>query len=184
MRKKNKMKIKNRAGFSLTELLVVVLILGMVSSVVAGGIPVAKQAYTKVTVSANAQVLLSTTISALRSELGPSHVSAEDNTTANTITYLSGKNGTKSKIYLNNGVITIQEFLEYSDTNSPYHQSSLAVAPRPLSPGSDDLYATYSTLSYDNKSNMITIVGLTVKKQNESKTYADPVDISIRVIGN
>ena len=61
--------IKTKKGFSLTELLVAILILAMVSAVVAGGIPVAKDAYEKITLSANAQVMLSTAISALRNEL-------------------------------------------------------------------------------------------------------------------
>lgn len=64
------LKTENRKGFSLTELLAAVLILSMVSAVVAGGIPVAKDAYEKITLSANAQVMLSTAISALRNELG------------------------------------------------------------------------------------------------------------------
>ena len=63
-------KIKNRNGFSLAEALVSVLILLMVSSVVAAGIPVAQRAYFDVTNSANAQLMLSTTITSIRTELG------------------------------------------------------------------------------------------------------------------
>ena len=63
-------KIDNKKGFSIAELLVAILILSMVSIVVAGGIPVARDAYYKITVSANAQVMLSTAISSLRNEIG------------------------------------------------------------------------------------------------------------------
>lgn len=69
MMKRLSSKLNSRRGFSLTELLAAILILSMVSSVVAGGIPVAKDAYEKITLSANAQVLLSTAISALRNQL-------------------------------------------------------------------------------------------------------------------
>ena len=62
-------KLQNKAGFTLAELLMTVLILLMVSSVVAVGVPAAANAYYKVVDAANAQILLSTTITQLRSEL-------------------------------------------------------------------------------------------------------------------
>ena len=108
-------KLNRRKGFSLTELLAAVLILGMVSSVVAGGIPVARDAYNKVTVSANAQVLMSTTISALRSQLGVAKIVDDDEMS---IKYLNGKNGANSVISLDSGKIMIQEYAD--DTKQEY----------------------------------------------------------------
>ena len=178
-------KIKNRAAFSLTELLAAILILGMVSTVVAGGIPVARDAYNKITVSANAQVLLSTTISALRGQLGAStideDVSADD---AHALIFFSGKNGSSSKIdnLGANGEIQIHEFWEYSDSASPYYNSSLAVPARPLMSGTDGLYATYNSISYSSSTGLVTVTGLTVKKDDENKVT--PVNVSIRIIGS
>ena len=63
-------KLHSSPGFSLTELLVAVLILSLVSATVAGGVPVARDAYNKVVVAANAEVMLSTAISAIRNEIG------------------------------------------------------------------------------------------------------------------
>ena len=60
--KRIRQKLKSRLGFTLAEMLMSVLILLMVSSVVAGGVPVAANAYYKVVDAANAQVLLSTTV--------------------------------------------------------------------------------------------------------------------------
>ena len=60
---------RRSGGFTLAETLMTVLILLMVSSVLAAGIPVAVQAYDKVIDAANAQLLLSTTISRLEEEL-------------------------------------------------------------------------------------------------------------------
>lgn len=60
---------KNRAGFSLAETLIVILILLMVSAVVAGAIPTASNVYAKTVDAANAQVLLSTVVTVLRDEL-------------------------------------------------------------------------------------------------------------------
>ena len=162
-------KLNRRKGFSLTELLAAVLILGMVSSVVAGGIPVARDAYNKVTVSANAQVLMSTTISALRSQLGVAKIVDDDEMS---IKYLNGKNGANSVISLDSGKIMIQEYAD--DTKKP--------GIRQLVPGTDDLYATYTGISRDD--NLVTFSGFTVKKTGETKDYVTPIDVSIRVIGN
>ena len=63
-------KLNQKAGFTLAETLVTILILLMVSSIVAGGIPAATNAYYKAVDGANAQVLLSTAATALRDELG------------------------------------------------------------------------------------------------------------------
>lgn len=61
---------KNRGGFTLAETLIAVLILLMVSGIVAAGIPAAKEALTKAVDASHSQLLLSTTMTALRNELG------------------------------------------------------------------------------------------------------------------
>ena len=53
-------RLNSRTGFTLAEVLITVLILLMITAVVAGGMPVAANAYYKVVDAANAQVLLST----------------------------------------------------------------------------------------------------------------------------
>ena len=67
MRKKTR-NCKN--GFTLAETLLAVLILLMVSGIVAAGVPAAKNAYEKVVLASNAQILLSTTVAELRDEIG------------------------------------------------------------------------------------------------------------------
>lgn len=63
------MKKRNKCGFSLAETLVALLIILLVGSVIAAGIPAATKAYVNVIESANAQVFLSTTLTELRNEL-------------------------------------------------------------------------------------------------------------------
>jgi len=63
-------KLKKRVGFTLAETLITVIIILMVSSLLGAGIPAAVQAYQKVVDAANAQLLLSTTITRLNEELG------------------------------------------------------------------------------------------------------------------
>ncbi len=58
------------SGFTLTEMLVTMLILTLASTLMAMGIPVAADTYQKTVKTANAQVALSTTIAVLKSELG------------------------------------------------------------------------------------------------------------------
>ncbi len=83
---------KNKSGFSLAEMLIAVLILLMASAIVAGAIPAASSAYMKVVDTANAQVLLSTTMTVLRDELSTA-ADIEKGEDGTTITYRSANNG-------------------------------------------------------------------------------------------
>ncbi len=138
---KLKRKCGNRAGFTLAETLLAVLILLLVSVIVATGIPVAKNAYEKVVLGANAQVLLSTTISALRDELGfARNVTAE----GTTVTYYNAETGIKSQIAKDgDGKIVLKRA-----------KGTMAIEdmdPRPLvsdAAATSDLYATYTGVAY------------------------------------
>ena len=59
-------------GFTLTEMLVTMLIMALASTLMATGIPTAMDTYKKTVNSANAQMALSTTLTVLRSEYGAS----------------------------------------------------------------------------------------------------------------
>ena len=80
----------NSKGFSLTEMLLAVLILLMVTSVAAGGIPAAMRAYQNIVEAANAQVLLSTTMTRLRYELGKAKYLKSDSQTQITFRNMEG----------------------------------------------------------------------------------------------
>lgn len=60
----------DRRGFTLVEMLTVVLIMVLVTSVIAAGVPAAVRAYRGVVDSANARAALSTAVIRLRDELG------------------------------------------------------------------------------------------------------------------
>lgn len=99
--------LTDQNGFSLAELLLAILILLMVTTIVAGGIPVAARAYYKVIDASNAQVLLSTTLTKLRDELG----TASEITIAGTNISYRNEAGSKSRIYLDESTgIWIQEY--------------------------------------------------------------------------
>ncbi|MDD3277257.1 MAG: prepilin-type N-terminal cleavage/methylation domain-containing protein [Lachnospiraceae bacterium] len=62
-------RIRSQSGFSLSELLVTVLVMLLATSIVAGGVVAVRNAYINITLKADAQTLLSTTISALEDDL-------------------------------------------------------------------------------------------------------------------
>ena len=176
-------KIREKAGFSIAELLVAILILSMVSTVVAGGIPVARDAYNRITVAANAQVLLSTAIYSLRSELSmASEIEIQDDAICGyAICYRSGKNGHKSKIYVGlapsgEKAIMIQEFDDEEKPKKP--------TPRELVPGmsKDGLHVFCSMPPLNSGGEFyITIDGLTVKK-NSAECGVDATSLTIHTM--
>ena len=132
------MKRKNRQkGFTLAEALIAVLILLMVSAVVAAGVPAAKRAYEKVTVSANAQVLISTAASALREELGTASDVEESGTG---VKFYSSKTGSSARIYTDgDGVIMLENYISY-DGEVPESTVRALVNKQTSTP---DLYVTF-----------------------------------------
>ena len=101
-----KKKLKNRGGFTLAETLLAVAILLLVSAIVATGMPAAKNAYEKVVLASNAEVLLSTAASALRDELGTAW---NVQTKGTGVTYFSASTGTRTELTID-GTIKIKEY--------------------------------------------------------------------------
>ncbi len=201
---KHRQKLNNRRGFSITELLVAILILSMVSSVVAGGIPVAKEAYEKITLSANAQVMLSTTISALRNELcTASDVTIWDSSN-NPVT--EGSDGVVIRYYspsINNySTLSIGKPAKPDGTeDSTEKQDSILLtqyadselkSPRQLivsSAGGNKLYVAYTGVSVsvpdDEKNQFVTFTGLKVVDEGgitRAKLKDEDNKVKIRLI--
>ena len=171
MRNLPKNKISDRRGFTLAETLVAILILLMVSVIVATGVPAAKSAYEKVVLASNAEVLLSTTMSSLRNELGTASdiVRGDDNS----LTYYNGTRGATSKIYKADstpGVIMIQRYVNAGDPVRLVSEKASTA----------DLYVTYGSVSYTN--GIITFNNLSVNRESGSTGIAKRNTYSIRVI--
>ncbi len=186
MEKKIKKQLHTTEGFTLAETLLAVLILLMVSTIVATGIPVAKNAYEKVVMASNAEVLLSTTISTLRNELGTAQdvtvTDAAANNEGKTITYYSATRGSSSKLYVDStasgGVQEIM-FQRYYSADDLIQAS----APEPLvssKTSTGDLYITYASVKYKN--GIVTFSGLSVNRRSGSEGLAARDYLSIRVI--
>ena len=61
-------RLKNKKGFTLSETMAALLILSLVIVLTGGGVIVVKNAYQRITLKANAQVLMSTTITKVNDE--------------------------------------------------------------------------------------------------------------------
>jgi len=148
-------RLKSNRGFTLAELMMAMMIMLMVTGIAAGGIPVAINAYTKVVDTANAQVLMSTTITKLREELG----TAENiRISGTTITYES-ENGSESRIYTTDSGIMIREYADIvsDETNTTYEHLLIS-----KSAANKNLYVTYSGASMDADSGILTLKGVQV----------------------
>ena len=102
-------KLKREAGFTFSEVLVAVTILVMIS---AAALPAALNAYRNAVDAANAHMLLSTTVEALRDELSTAwNVSVDKD--AKTITYQSSDTGGQSVLSLASAPFVIQEYNDF-----------------------------------------------------------------------
>lgn len=179
-------KLKNSAGFTLAETLITVLILLMVSSVVAGGVPAAANAYRKAVDAANAHVLLSTTVNALRSELSTAWGVSANNSE---LIYYSARTGARTKLYNGTGdqkTIMVQDYLRYDsdsesqqqeDADSDLLKHSLVV--RSGEKELDKFQVRYANVSVAN--DIITFETLEVYRGEENTTLQS-MNLSIRVL--
>lgn len=178
---KIKGKLKSQAGFSLAETMLAVLILLLVSMLMANGIPTVKAVYENVTVGANARVLLSTTVAALRNELG----TAKDiKVEGDKVTYYSTDTHSTSSIYKNDvsgeaAAIMLQEYAYNLNELMNIGEASRyvnATAPRRLVTAvsaTEGLYCTYESVS--TTANTITFNNLCVRRKKGDKDMETPV---------
>lgn len=186
MRKLLSKKFKSRLGFSLGETLLAVLILLMVSTIMTAGIPAARNAYEKVVLTSNAEVLLSTTITTLRNELGTAQdVKKPANKTGeilnSVITYYNPTRGASSKLYVADGgendkKIMFQRYYSEDGLSMDYAATPL-VSPKT---STQDLYVTYGSVSYNN--GIVTFSDLKVNRASGPEGLASRDALSIRVI--
>ena len=175
---KLKRKTKGRAGFTLAETLLAVLILLLVSTIVAAGVPAARNAYYKVVLGSNAQILLSTATNALRGELGTARDIRIDDTAGRTsgsyVTYYSADTGGRSKIYKGSDgegrtTIMLQKYTKVadfgidsnnSDRDRDKNNRSLNYALVSEEAATRDMYITYSGITCT--ANTVTFTGFRV----------------------
>ena len=173
-----KRKLNIKKGFTIAEMLVAIIILLMVSSIVAAGIPVAREAYEKIVLTSNAEVLMSTAITALRNELGTAKDIEAD---GSQIVYYNSARGSTSKIFTEDSDIKIQRYFSNTGLSQNSNKVNLLMH---LAEGvkNDDLsnfHVVFSGISYDEENGVIKVTDLTVYHKTRSLLKRN---ISIRVI--
>lgn len=160
-------KCNSQKGFTLSEVMISMLIILMVTAIVAQGIPLAQRAYVKVVDSANAQVLLSTTATVLRDELGTaSKVETADHSD---ITYYSGKNGMSRRIFEDSD-LGIATFVSYQDEDGNWKTKKAGLVNEGLSTN-QNLKIDLEEIKVEK--DKITISGLKVTKNGSSLAELD-----------
>lgn len=164
-------RIQSRRGFTLAETLMAILILLMVTAVVAAGIPAASNALNKAVEASHAQVLLSTTMTALRDELTTAKEITVD---GKTVTYQDGS-GISSEITVKADGIYLKKQLEDGTAIERLLVSQKAAT--------SDLRADYSGVSIAG--NIVSFSGLVVQKGQSASaaTLADLDAFKIRAVG-
>lgn len=200
-------KLRDSAGFSLAETLLATLILMLVSLLLANGVPTAKNIYERVTVSANAKVLMSTAISALRNELGTAK-NIKVNRSEKWLSYYSTDISARSRIYLYDDAegadkekgasdragtpkdtVMLQEYIKTDDVALSVGETGakglgvprrLATSVTASAKDKDDLYVTYGSVNYTG--NMLVFQDLKVLRGKESPVcYAELDELYILV---
>ena len=161
MRSNLKKRKKDKAGFTLAETLIAILILLMVSAIVAGAIPTASNVYVKTVDAANAQLLLSTTMTVLRDELGAA-TRVEVSSDQKTIIYRSGINGCAKIEVVSSGADPgiYVSYGEYKD-GSPVFSSS---TPRLLVSKKAATEGMVVSCTFSESGGVVTVSDLSVKK--------------------
>lgn len=180
---KLRQKLKSQMGFTLAETLLAVLILLLVSTIVANGIPAATKAYQKTVLAANAQSLMSTTVAALRDELG----TAWDVTVAgNEITYYSADTGNRTTLKKDGtGAIIITEYISTDGLNVNATSTGNERQLTPKETLTQDLTITYDTVTDQSTddSKVVVFKGLKVTPKGDSEQVIAQMDsLTIRVI--
>ena len=183
MRMENK--LKNRSGFTLAETLLAVLILLLVSTIVATGVPVAQRAYEKVVVAANAQLLLSTTATALRDELGTAwDVSIIKKTIGSkqtdVVSYFSADTGALSELYTDSTGIMLKEYNVVDNLNQADAKvlDSRLLVTEEAADKKEGLVATYTGVGVSG--DYIVFSGMSVKKgATVLASLKDPLKIKV-----
>ena len=164
-------KTRKNAGFSLGETLIAILILLMVSAIVAGAIPTASHVYAKTVDAANAQVLLSTTMTVLRDELGTAtDVKAE--TDGITLTY---NKGSRSIAYTEDPAGIWLRYKRKDADGNDVTEPLLLVSQKAAT---KDMVVSYTGVTVDEET--ITFSGLQVTKAGYEKALAVQNTYTIR----
>ncbi len=176
-------KLKSKIGVTLAETLATVLIMLMVSSIVATGMPAALNAYRKAVDAANAQVALSTTLNALRSEFSTAWGVKKVSDTE--LRYFKSDTGALTRLYLDEDTIKVQNYVRLDDftqvqtdaAEKPFPEHEL-VSAKAIT---DNLRVVFTSL--DVADNVASFSGIKVVRSTDNATVAKlDTPLSVRLL--
>lgn len=173
-----RLRLRDRRGFTMVEMLMTTLILLMVSAVVAGGVPSAANAYFKIVDAANAQILLSNTVTSLRSELAVA-ANVETESSDNVKSFTNSGSGWKKEL------LNSDEGIKIKDTateGGPMGRGEQLLVPKALSGTvrTSALISKYDSITYDKLTGVFSIKNLRVEKGNQ--TLAEISELTVRSV--
>ena len=183
LRETIKRKLGSRNGFSMMELLMATLILALGGSIIVEGVPLAAEVCRKVVDYSNAQVLLSTTLTRLRDELGTAQeITPPD--PGKTLKYICA-DGSESVIYIPAGGQGIY-LREYNDmvASSEMKYDHLLVSNAASNKNLYMTYADFDDTTYNSSDGVITFENLEVKRDTDGtdETLVSIDEYKIRVL--
>lgn len=182
MKKQCKKLVESNRGFTLAETLLAVLILLLVSTIVATGIPAARNAYEKVVLASNAEVLLSTSISSLRNELGTAKILSTDSNNKY-IVYENNVRGVPTRVFL-----APVDLLRAGSPNTIWIKPEVGTLTPNTEPirlvskeaSTGDLYVTYEKVVFSN--GIVTFTNLGVKRESSNEWLTKRDSFSVRIL--
>lgn len=124
--------MKSRTGFSLGEMLVTVMIIGLVTAAIAGGSGVIRNVYRNITIKANAEVAESTAITALQNYMRYAGSYEADNHT-----FIDMNTGYRMRIYNSKGSPSRVYIQYYNADGTQASDSSGTAVSQPLIPDAE-----------------------------------------------
>jgi hypothetical protein len=140
---------------------------------VAAGIPAARESYEKVVLASNADILLSTTVSALRNEIGASREvdvtsSIAEAKSGTGIEYYSLSRNAFSVLYVDsNDNIKFRRYYSSKNVDAYASDPEYLIPPKTAT---DELIVTYDSVTYDKDKRVVTFTGLSVRKKTDNGT--------------
>jgi len=184
MRKQSENKKRAHSGFTLAETLIAVLLLLMATAIVAGGMPVAQRAYYDVVDTANAEVLFSTTITALQDELGSTQgfaltKSGEGDAAIYSLNYYRSASQQHRRAELMNGKEAAKDGSKGITINYPNDAVQRKLVS--VAASTKRLHTEFDSITYDNTKQVFVVSGLKVVREKDNATLAGGDDYEVEL---
>ena len=168
-----------KQGFTLSETMAAILIMGLVGLIIVGGFSAYIRSWRNITRKANAELFMSTLEVKIQDELEyATSVAADKDVNVQWFT----DDGTGYATMFVNGTVD-QAFGIRTSANTD-NLASMPVSELVSDGTSDGMYATYAALTYDESTHVFTINELTIKRESDNRTLYQLGTLKIRNVND